>query len=314
MNTSSPPIECGWYEACGLRIQSEIALPGLATASDAHSADVVVRRGPVDAPDRWPASGVAAWPSPEADVVSWAGRARLRLSASEIVIDSENEPFARQCVVGPGLGIVLHRRGRLVLHGSAVAVSGRAVVLLGRKGAGKSTTAAALLARGHSLLTDDLVALDLDGPTVRCAPGPVQMKLWPASADALDLGDQLEPFAEGFAKGVWFGAPAAGRPTPVAMICVLGWADNLDLVPLADSAAFGAAFEHTYAPRFLGAEAARGLVAPTARLSRSVPVYRLERPQRLDRLDDVADQLADTLAALPPSEGRGPVDPGPPAT
>ena len=285
-----------WYDVCGLRLRSDLEIPGLALARPAPAADVTVRRGSVEAPDRWPASGIAVWPSPDADVLSWAGRAKLRLSASEMVVDSVHLPFARQCVVGPGLGVVLHRRGRLVLHGSAVEVGGRAMVLLGQKGAGKSTTAAALLARGHALLTDDLVVIDFDEGRPHCAPGPVQMKLWPASADALGLADEIQPFMDGLDKGVWFGARAVAHPVPVAAVCSLTWGEALQLSPLTGAPAFGAVFEHTYPPRFLGAEAGGRLVAPTVRLCEAVSVLRLERPQQLAEIGDVVDQLEETLA------------------
>ena len=304
LSSSVTPAEW-WYGACGLRVRSELAVPGFASAQPTADPDVTVRRGTVEAPERWPASGVAAWPAPEADVISWAGRAKLRLTATEMVVDSDHEPFARQCVVGPGLGVVLHRRGRLVLHGSAVEVGGRAVVLLGQKGAGKSTTAAALLARGHRLLTDDLVAVDFDGGGwPQCAPGPVQMKLWPESAEALGLGTEIRPFVEGLEKGVWFGAQVAPDPAPVALVCSLAWGTALRLSPLAGAPAFGAVFEHAYAPRFLGAAAGSGLVAPTVRLCERARVLRVERPQRLAEIDGAIDQLEDALRRGAPDGGR----------
>ena len=298
-----------WYDACGLRVQSELELQGLAPAQPTSPPDVTVGWGDVEAPERWPASGVAAWPSPEADVISWAGRAKLQLTGTSMTVDSENEPFARQCVVGPGLGIVLHRRGRLVLHGSAVEVDGQAVVLLGRKGAGKSTTAAALLARGHRLLTDDLVAVDFADGHAQCAPGPLQMKLWPASAEALGLGGETEPFVDGLEKGVWFGAERSPYAAPIALVCSLAWGDELDVSSLARTQAFGAVFEHAYAPRFLGAQAGARLVAPTVRLCAATSVLRVQRPQRLADVGAVVDQLEQALAsrrALPPTEPTAP--------
>ena len=288
-----------WYDVCGIRMRSELAFEGLAPAQDPSGEDLTVRLGDVEAPDRWPASGIAAWRSPEADVISWAGAAKLRLSSSEIVVDSGNLPFARQCVIGPGLGTVLHRRGRLVLHGSAVDVGGRAVVLLGQKGAGKSTTAAALVARGHALLTDDLVVVD-DAPDGQpcCFPGPLQVKLWPESAEALGLSSEMRPFVEGLPKGVWFGVRTAAHSVPIAMICSLWWGATTHLAPLDGTQAFGAVFEHAYAPRFLGAEAGRVLVAPTARFCSIVPVHGLERRRDLGAVDDVVARLEKTLQAL----------------
>lgn len=277
------------HDACGLRIRSALPLPGLRVAAGDGAPDVTVRRGTVPEPSGYPASGIAAEPGPEADLLAWSGRARLRLDADAMVVDTEDGAFAAQCVVGPGLGVVLHRRGRLVLHGSAVDVGGRAVVLLGAKGAGKSTMAAALLARGHALLTDDLVALGeaAGGPSV--LPGPTQMKLWPEAADR--LGVKTEPFLDGLAKGVWYGARRADAPVPVGLVCALAWGEATSLDPLAGVAAFGAVAEHAYAPRFLGAGAAAALVGPIAALVGAAPVAWLVRPQQLAEVDTVAALL-----------------------
>lgn len=283
------------HDACGLRIRSALPLPGLRPASGDGAPDVTVRRGPVPEPDGYPASGIAAEPGPEADVLAWYRRARLRLGADTIMVDSEDDAFAAQCVVGPGLGVVLHRRGRLVLHGSAVDLGGRAVVLLGAKGAGKSTTAATLLARGHALLTDDLVALgeSEDGPVV--LPGPTQMKLWPEAADRLGVG--TKPFIDGLAKGVWYGARRANGPVPVGLVCALSWGEAMALDRLEGARAFGEVAAHAYAPRFLGPEAAVSLMGPVATLVRAVPIARLIRPQRLAEADVAATRLEDTVSA-----------------
>lgn len=280
------------YEACGVRLRSDLELPGLRQV-DADEADVTVRRGSVEGPAGYPPSGIAAEPGARSDRLAWYGRARLQISDSEVVVDGDDDRFLRQCVVGPGLGVLLHRRGRLVLHGSAVDVGGRAVVLLGEKGAGKSTTAAALLARGHTLLTDDLVAVDAGGDGPRVLPGPTQMKLWPESADVLDL--HVEPFIEGLPKGVWHGAHAADGPVPVGRVCALEWGDRLEVAPLAGAAAFGSVFGHAYPPRFLGAPAASVLVDPTAEFVRATRVARLVRPKTLDGLDRVVDALEDAV-------------------
>jgi hypothetical protein len=55
-----------------------------------------------------------------------------------------------------------HLTGGLGLHGACVGRAGRAVILLGRSGAGKSSLAAALCRRGLELFADDAVVLDVD--------------------------------------------------------------------------------------------------------------------------------------------------------
>lgn len=53
---------------------------------------------------------------------------------------------------------------RVVVHGAAVGRGEQVVLVVGRSGAGKSTTAAAALLAGWELLSDDLVVVDLDPP------------------------------------------------------------------------------------------------------------------------------------------------------
>ena len=277
------------YDVFGLTLRSELALPGLRAGAGAP--DGVVRRGAVTAPEGFPPSGIAHEAEADADRLAWLDRARLRVTDREITVDSADDAFARQCVVGPGLGVLLHRRGVLVLHGAALDVGGRAVVLLGNKGAGKSTTAAALLARGARLLADDLVALDPAAGVPTVLPGPSQMKLWPEAAAAAGLDVDLVPFFDGLAKGIWTDAPLAARPAPLAGAVVLEWGTGVT-EPLAGPAAFGALFGHVYAPRFLGADVGGPLVGPVGALARDVPVTRVVRERRLADVAELADRIA----------------------
>jgi hypothetical protein len=88
-------------------------------------------------------------------------------------------------VFGPILGIVLRLRGIIALHASAVAIGGHCVIVVGSAGAGKSTTAGALAMLGHSVLTEDIAALDDQGDRFRVQPGYPRVNLWPASVELL---------------------------------------------------------------------------------------------------------------------------------
>lgn len=280
------------YEVFGLGLASYLSLPGLRAATDEGVPQISIRRGRVRDPGAYPRTGIAAWEEPSADGIAWYGRGRLRISEAVIDVDGTDERFLRQCLVGPGLGVLMHRRGHLVLHGSAVDVGGRAVILLGQKGAGKSTTAGELLRRGHRLLTDDLVVLREDrAGSWTVLPGPTQMKLWPASAAALEIAGELVPFMDGLDKGVWHGASTARAAVPIGTLCALAWGETLSTAPLDGSRAFGAIFDHVYAPRFLGARAGAELVGPTARCAAAAGPVRLARPRALEWLTAVGDEI-----------------------
>jgi hypothetical protein len=71
-------------------------------------------------------------------------------------------------------------RDSVLVHASAAAVEGRAIVLPGPMGAGKSTLAAALVRAGAGYLTDEIVAID--PRTGLVAPYPKYLSLGPALA------------------------------------------------------------------------------------------------------------------------------------
>jgi HPr kinase/phosphorylase len=53
--------------------------------------------------------------------------------------------------------------GSLIVHGAAVAVAGRGVLILGGSGSGKSALALAMIGRGAALVADDRVVLERRG-------------------------------------------------------------------------------------------------------------------------------------------------------
>lgn len=88
-------------------------------------------------------------------------------------------------LVGPVLGFVLRQRGITCLHASAIAADGRAVALVGYRGAGKSTTAAAFAMNGYGVLCEDVAALVAKDGRFMLHSGYPRICLWPDSAATL---------------------------------------------------------------------------------------------------------------------------------
>jgi len=91
----------------------------------------------------------------------------------------------------------------LVLQASAVAIGGRALLIEGPPGSGKSSLALALIDRGAGLIGDDAVALDRDGDMLIAAPPP-------------NIAGLLE------VRGVGLARLPVAAPAPVALIVTLG--------------------------------------------------------------------------------------------
>lgn len=84
---------------------------------------------------------------------------------------------------------LLSLRGVRVLHAAAVQVEGALIFLSGRSGAGKTTSARALERAGGRLVSEDLVVLKSDPPTLRAAlDGEAAIRAW-VSREAGALAD-----------------------------------------------------------------------------------------------------------------------------
>lgn len=203
----------------------------------------------------------------------------------------------RLFVLGPALAVLLHQRGRLVLHGSAVAVDGRAVVFLGGPGWGKSTLAAALYARGHGILADDVTAVDGDAGSPMVFPGFPQLKLWPEAAAALGDGPEtlarIHPLLEKRARPAGRGFPEA--PLPLKRIYVLARGPAHEIEPLRPQEALVELVRHSYCARLLQALDARRHFLQCATLAARVPVCRLKGERSLSALPDLAQLVEDDL-------------------
>ena len=151
------------------------------------------------------------------------GIARFRVSGGErIAFDpwqGEGNPLdLRTFVLGSPLGALLIQRGMVVLHGNALEKDGRAIVSLGHSGAGKSTTAYALMQQGWRLLADDLVAITPEGLVL---PGIPRIKLWHDAARAFGLDPEtLPPIRQGMRKYLLMGE-AVRRATAAVPLAAL---------------------------------------------------------------------------------------------
>jgi hypothetical protein len=200
---------------------------------------------------------------PPADFgVEAVGHQRFRLSLpGEAVCDIDID--RRTIRVRPAAGLDGSTLGDLVadhvlprfigertwcLHGAAVAVQGRAYVLVGASAAGKSTLAVRLAREGAELLGDDCAAIRAG----RVLPTFRDGRVWPESLSALGL-PSLPADASGKVRlGRRHGVRIAVATVPVAGIRLVGTGARClsvaESVPLLTSQRFHL---HTRSPRTL---------------------------------------------------------------
>ena len=125
--------------------------------------------------------------------------------------------------------LVLSKKGRLVFHGSAVAVGQEAVALVGVSGRGKSTLAASFATSGHAFLTDDGLVLEPQGSGYSVLPSHPSLRLWEDSEDALlSPGTPRAPALEYTTKARLLPGetlPFCSEPRPLAAAFFLGDSD-----------------------------------------------------------------------------------------
>lgn len=99
--------------------------------------------------------------------------------------EKESETDLQSYFVGPAMGCILRLRGVMCLHASVVNLDGHAVAIMGKKKAGKSTSAASLAQFGAPILSDDMCVLTTQDGSFIVHPGYPQVRLWQSSIQAL---------------------------------------------------------------------------------------------------------------------------------
>lgn len=115
------------------------------------------------------------------------GRYRVSASGAEVDCAPGELPdwLWQRFLVGQILPLAALLHGLETLHSSSVAIDGRALLLLGSSGAGKTSVALHLAGQGAVLLSDDVTAIEPDGPTVLAHPGTSLASVDVAEAERL---------------------------------------------------------------------------------------------------------------------------------
>lgn len=183
------------------------------------------------------------------------GERRAEFTVREVPSDAELlHPY-----LAPAAALFWQWEGHEALHAGAVLVDDRAVLVLGEKGAGKSTTLWWLVQERNATVVADDLAVIHEGAVLA---GPRSVDLRSVSDAQGDLRGDRQRIKVG-------AAPLRSVP---AGVVVLAWASDVAIEPISPNSRLGVLADQRTYPPLTGDP--RQLLTLAA-----LPMYRLERPR-----------------------------------
>lgn len=213
------------YQVFGVGVYSQIALTSNQVMSvDSSTESVSIRQGKVELPTSDVAQQIAAccFASTSEIWLDIPNLAKFQITERDIIVDAvpgADADLIQVYLQGYALGVQAMLAGKLVLHATTLSRNNRAIVLCGSSGSGKSTIAAALLAKGFKLVSDEITIIDQDGKVL---PGFDDIKLWQDAVDVLKLPAQLiQPLRDVINKVYFRPEQQKSQPVRPAVVYVL---------------------------------------------------------------------------------------------
>ncbi len=225
------------YKAFGFTISSEFSFPELLTNEQSSEVDIKIVKG--DLTEIWNITAkqpgkfvvedqMVMFQIPDTAIFCITDGRVITISPEA----GSSEDKIRLYILGTCMGVLLMQRRVLPLHGSAIAINGKAYAFVGHSGAGKSTLANVLLNKGYPLLSDDVIAVSLsqeNKPVV--IPSYPQQKLWQESIHILGMDNtHYQPLFERETK---YAVPVPSQyyaePLPLAGVFELMKSDHTEI-------------------------------------------------------------------------------------
>jgi hypothetical protein len=282
-------IEGGQYKLFGMKVSSEIILP-LDRCTGSMAPDVTVRITD-QLPDQ---EDGADWLAeiPATGSILLKGSHSIYMKPAPAVHPGN----LRLWLLGSTLGALCWRRGWIPLHATSVRFKDRVVMISGPSGVGKSTLAAASIAEGAELYSDDIspVYVNDSGEPELPGSGLRRFKLWPDAAERFETGAELVGVVEKGMEKLEYRPPhIQDNPEKANLfICLeddpevkrFGRLNGLDSLRVITQNLFYI----NLIPEDLKAQAMKNI----AELSKKITVLRIQRPGGLDEVESLAKQLA----------------------
>jgi hypothetical protein len=188
--------------------------------------------------------------------------------------------------LAPAAAVIGRWLGRESVHAGAVAVDGRALGVVGTRGAGKSSTLAWWALRGGEVLCDDLLVVD--GRTTFAGPRSIDLR--ENAAARLGAGEAIGVTGARERWRLQLG-PTGGRHVVVGFV-FLAWGERVTVRPLGA----GERLQRLVPQRGVRVEPAR----PDAVLDlASLPAWEISRPRSWASLPEAGERLLELASTTP---------------
>ncbi|EIT86521.1 HPr kinase [Fictibacillus macauensis ZFHKF-1] len=293
------------YYAFGLTIESDLELQELQKLSDATEVDVNVTFTDLQSawdkiegqPGKFAVKGqTVMFNVPDTAIFRIEKGERIEISP----VQQYMEDKMRLYVLGTCMGVILMQRQTLSLHGSAIAIDGKAYVFVGHSGAGKSTLASAFISKGYPLLSDDIVPITMyHGQVPYVLPSYPQQKLWKESLTQLGMEASYDPLFERENKfAVPLGHAFYNEPLPLGGIIELFQMDDEGVVmeDVSKLEKLQMIYRHTFRQSLLGKmDLIQWHLSTATALTHNLDCYRIYRTKGRFTAYEMVSVLVETL-------------------
>jgi hypothetical protein len=288
------------YTAYGLHINSFLPLPSPTIPESL--CDVEIKPGKLKHPFAEEAPEQYTYVSDSEMYIHWRQVGTFLIaSGKEIIADLLPDVELSRIgfyLINGAMGAILYQRGYLVLHSSAVSIEGNGVAFSARSGAGKSTMAATLHSRGHTFISDDILAIDISADKFPLIlPSYPQQKLLPDAANFLgDNPENMPRISSHFEKRHRLvDSSFATNPIPFKHLYVLGIADEIEISPLETQPAvlniLGNSLSAHWSQKSSSNKARASDFIKTTELCKQIGIYTLKRPRDLELMPKIASLI-----------------------
>ena len=308
-----------WYEIYGIRLCSDIQL-AFPNSESVQSADLSLLEASAEF-FREAIHSIIVRPSP----TGWYKYAQLDNGQSylrwddlfEFLVDADGRRIwwgwlgapslesLQVYLLGHALSFALIKQGHEPIHATSVVVDGNAIAFMGSSGFGKSSLAAAFLADGHHVLTDDMLLLRRTDRGYEAQPGPRRIKLFPemarrflaGTANGVPMNNGTEKLVLPLKTNYCHSDSASLRALYVLTPPRETRSEQaIELIPLSTREAFIALVRGTFNSVVTGSDRAARQYTECLSIASQVPLRRISYPRELSLLPAVKQAILSDLA------------------